>query len=155
MLTSCSSRQQNKCKFIHYTKVHTVETAQNMATVSSLTCVTKILLDVIGHTWLRSHPLFTLYGSHEAISKQRYQQTAHLKAESVRQKSLNLVTRSLARLDLFPAHTSRAKEKLIGRSLKENSIVNSMSGINSPGPFICSSRKKQLRELSHPTLLLI
>lgn len=60
--------------------------------------------------WWIAHDYRGIFYSHftEAVKmviyKQRYHQTTHLKAESVTQKSLNLVTCSLARPDLFPAH---------------------------------------------------
>ncbi len=76
------------------------------------------------------------------IYKQRYHQTTNLKAESVTQKSLNLVTCSLARLDLFPrSYVERGREKLIGRCLKENSIVNSVLASTPPAHSSVAAEK--------------
>ena len=73
--------------------------------------------------------------------KQRYHQSPNLEAESVRKEISSYVHRPV---QIFSFHWSYMALAgiLTGSSLKESSIVDSSPGINSPSPFMCSSRKK-------------
>lgn len=124
----------NFCK-----KVHTCWSCRTQGNSESLFVSSKCY-SIVDHTWLHSHLLFTFYENKIVIYEQRYHQTTNLTAESVAQKSLNLVTCSLARIDLFPAHIWREGE-IDWKEFEGEFDCQQCPGINSPSPFICSSRK--------------
>lgn len=86
--------------------------------------------------------------------KQRYHQTADLEAEAVTKTREPHHTCTGPSLHLFLTGMS-AKGKIDWKEFEGEFNCQQRAGINSPNPFICGSRKKQLHELSHPTLLLI